>query len=170
MKRRTRPDSKSGAAGIHLWLVLWKAARALEAHSHRSIEALGMCLSDFGVLEALLNKGPLPVNVLGAKVLLTSGSITTAVDRLERRGLVQRRGDANDRRARIVHLTSQGRRVIRKAFADHERAMERAVVALHLEERLELTGLLRKLGRGAEELLKEHRMDAVAGSHRRPKI
>lgn len=37
-----------------------------------------------GVLEALLHKGPLPVNALGEKVLLTSGSITTAVDRLER--------------------------------------------------------------------------------------
>jgi MarR family 2-MHQ and catechol resistance regulon transcriptional repressor len=111
-----------------------------------------MCRSDFGVLEALLHKGPLPVNALGAKVLLTSGSITTAVDRLERRGLVERGGDAADRRARIVHLTAAGRRLIRKLFAEHEQAMEQAASALVQEERAILTRLLRKLGRGAEEI------------------
>lgn len=111
-----------------------------------------MCSSDFGVLEALLHKGPLPVRALGEKVLLTSGSITTAIDRLERRGLVERGGDANDRRARIVHLTSAGRKVIQKLFAEHERAMEQAVSALAPEERAGLLELLRKLGRGAEEI------------------
>lgn len=147
MKKRSEPDS----SGIHLWLVLWKAEKALEKHAIRNVEAAGMCRSDFGVLEALLHKGPLPVNALGAKVLLTSGSITTAIDRLERRGLVERGGDTTDRRARIVHLTAAGRKLIQNLFARHERAMERAVSALAPEERATLTGLLRKLGRGAEE-------------------
>jgi MarR family 2-MHQ and catechol resistance regulon transcriptional repressor len=147
MAKGSGPDS----SGIHLWLVLWKAQKALEKHAIQSIEAAGMCRSDFGVLEALLHKGPLPVNALGAKVLLTSGSITTAVDRLERRGLVKRGGDTTDRRARIVHLTAAGRRLIHSLFAKHEQAMEKAVSALTPEERATLTGLLRKLGRGAEE-------------------
>lgn len=116
-----------------------------------------MCASDFGVLEALLHKGPLPVSALGAKVLLTSGSITTAVDRLERRGWVKRRNDANDRRARVVYLTDSGRRLIRKAFADHEQAMEQTVSALALGERRVLVNLLRKLGRSAEGLLEKRR-------------
>jgi DNA-binding MarR family transcriptional regulator len=54
--------------------------------------------SDFAVLEALLHKGPLPVNEIGKKVLLTSGSITVAVDRLETKGLVERRASGADRR------------------------------------------------------------------------
>ena len=112
-----------------------------------------MCRSDFGVLEALLHKGPLPVNALGSKVLLTSGSITTAIDRLERRGLVERGGDANDRRARVVHLTGAGRKLIRKLFAEHEQAMEKAVSALPPKEQALLIELLRKLGRSAEETL-----------------
>jgi MarR family 2-MHQ and catechol resistance regulon transcriptional repressor len=112
-----------------------------------------MCRSDFGVLEALLHKGPLPVNALGTKVLLTSGSITTAVDRLERRGLVERGGDPKDRRTRIVYLTSAGRKLIRKLFAGHEQAMESAVSVLATDERATLDRLLRKLGHGAEELL-----------------
>jgi MarR family transcriptional regulator, 2-MHQ and catechol-resistance regulon repressor len=146
-------------AGVHLWLVLWKAERSLEAHSRRSVEALGMCRSDFGVLDALLHKGPLSVSELGKKVLLTSGSITTAVDRLEKRGLVERRGAGNDRRARIVHLTAPGRKLIRKLFREHERVMEQAVSTLTWSERSTLVDLLRKLGRGAEQLLGESQTD-----------
>ncbi len=129
-----------------------------------------MCASDFGVLEALLHKGPLPVSALGAKVLLTSGSITTAVDRLERRGWVKRRNDANDRRARVVYLTDSGRRLIRKAFADHEQAMEQTVSALALGERRVLVNLLRKLGRSAEGLMEKRRRGAVKGGHWQQKI
>jgi MarR family 2-MHQ and catechol resistance regulon transcriptional repressor len=100
------------------------------------------------VLEALLHKGPLAVNELGAKVLLTSGSITTAIDRLERKGLVTRGNDPRDRRARIIRLTAPGRKLIRGAFADHERAMEQAVSHLKNQDRVTLIKLLRHLGRG----------------------
>jgi MarR family transcriptional regulator, 2-MHQ and catechol-resistance regulon repressor len=154
-------NSKASASGVHLWLVLWKAARTLEAYSSQSIEALGICRSDFGVLEALLHKGPLNVNVLGAKVLLTSGSITTAVDRLERRGFVERRGDPNDRRARVVHLTHAGRTAIRQMFPSHERAMERAVSTLTAEQRVVLVNLLRKLGLGTQSMLEDARMGPI---------
>jgi hypothetical protein len=57
-------EQNVNATGVHLWLVLWKAARALETHPRQSIEMGDMCRSDFGVLEALLHKGPLPVNIL----------------------------------------------------------------------------------------------------------
>src|SRR5260370_19837810 len=102
------------SSGVHVWLVLWKTARAVERCVQCSIESLDMCHRDFGVLEAVLNKGPLPVNQIGQKVLLTSGSITTAVDRLERKGLVERKDSPEDRRARIVHLTARGRKLIQK--------------------------------------------------------
>lgn len=139
--------------GVHLWLVAWKTTRALEAHARKSIEALPICYSDFGVLEALLHKGPLPVNAIGRKVLLTSGSITTAVDRLERQGFVERRAHADDRRTRVVHLTPRGRRLITRAFAAHERDMERAVAALTPQERATLARLLKKVGLEAASLL-----------------
>jgi MarR family 2-MHQ and catechol resistance regulon transcriptional repressor len=137
--------------GVHVWLVLAKAAKVLAAHAGRSIEGLGICPSDFGALEVLLHKGPQPVNTLGRKLLLTSGSITTAIDRLERRGLVTRRDDPEDRRARVVHLTPAGRRMIQKAFRAHEADMERAVAGLDAGERAALIELLKKLGKQAEE-------------------
>src|SRR6185312_8597414 len=123
MPDKKQPILNPDTSGIHLWLVLWKATHMLQAHANRSVAGLGMGLSDFGVLEALLHKGPLPIKDLGAKVLLTSGSITTAVDRLETKGLVERTGDGQDRRTRIVRLTVGGRRTIRKAFAEHKQAM-----------------------------------------------
>jgi MarR family 2-MHQ and catechol resistance regulon transcriptional repressor len=147
----TSRDTAATPTGAHTYLVLWKAARAMEARAIRSIEGTGLCASDFGVLEALLHKGPLPVNVLGRKLLLTSGSITTAVDRLEARGLVVRREDPDDRLVRRVELTAAGRRLIAPAFARHAADLERAVSVLAPAERATLVALLRKLGVSAEE-------------------
>lgn len=143
----------SDTSGVHLWLLLWKATRAVEADAYRSVRASGWCLSDFGVLEALLHKGPLAVNALGKKVLLTSGSMTAAVDRLERRGWVERTFASTDRRARIVRLTAAGSKLIRRVYAEHAREMQQVFSSLDLKEREALAGLLRKIGRAAEEHL-----------------
>ena len=140
-------ESLTGGSGVHVFLVLWKAARAVEAYAEKSVSELEMCGSDFAVLEALLHKGPLPVNEIGKKVSLTSGSITVAVDRLETKGLVERRAHGTDRRARIVHLTKEGRKVITRAYADHAADMELlASASLTRDERTTLIRLLKKIG------------------------
>jgi MarR family transcriptional regulator, 2-MHQ and catechol-resistance regulon repressor len=123
---------------------LWKAAKAMEQTALGSISRLGLGLSDFAILELLLHKGPQPVNAIGKKVLLTSGSITTAVDRLEARKLVHRAADPNDRRSRIVGLTAAGRRLISTAFKQHANDMERALHVLNSRERSALIRLLKK--------------------------
>src|SRR5437867_10689223 len=129
-------ESLTGGSGVNVFLVLWKAASAVQSYAEESISELEMCGSDFAVLEALLHKGPLPVNEIGKKILLTSGSITVAVDRLENRGLVERRPHGTDRRARIVHLTKEGRRVITRAYAQHAADLERlASASLMVTER-----------------------------------
>jgi MarR family transcriptional regulator, 2-MHQ and catechol-resistance regulon repressor len=122
-----------------------------------------MCSSDFAVLEALLHKGPLPVNEIGRKVLLSSGSITVAVDRLETKGLVERRAHGTDRRARIVHLTKEGRKLITRAYADHAADMERlASSSLTRAERATLIGLLKKIGYQAAGVLDQSDKEAIA--------
>lgn len=142
--------TRQKTSGVHVFLVLWKAYGALRRHSLRSVALLNLDLTDFAVLEALLHKGPLPVNTIGAKVGLTSGSISVAVDRLERRGLVARKDDPEDRRARIVHLTSQGRELIKSAFSKHAAAMESTASCLSTAERRDLVRLLKKLGKAAD--------------------
>jgi MarR family 2-MHQ and catechol resistance regulon transcriptional repressor len=136
-----------------VWLVLWKAYDSLRRHAERHIASLPLGMSDFAILEALLHKGPLPVNTLGAKVRLTSGSASVAIDRLEAKGLVERKADADDRRARVVHLTAEGRKLIQAAFTDHADVLEKAASSLSRRERAELIGLLKKLGQDAARTL-----------------
>src|SRR5260370_6527793 len=93
-----KSESLTGGSGVHVFLVLWKAARAVQTYAEKSIAELALCGSDFAVLEALLHKGSLPVNEIGKKVLLTSRSITVAVDRLEAKGVQERRAHGTDRR------------------------------------------------------------------------
>jgi MarR family transcriptional regulator, 2-MHQ and catechol-resistance regulon repressor len=150
MMRIDKMESLTGGSGVHVFLVLWKAASAIQTYAEKSILGLEMCGSDFAVLEALLHKGPLPVNEIGKKVMLTSGSITVAVDRLETKGLVERRAHGTDRRARIVHLTKEGRKLITRAYADHAADMERlASASLTREDRKTLIRLLKKIGYAA---------------------
>ena len=146
----TKPADKPA---IYTWLVLMKAHRTLKRHAERSIEALDMCLSDFAILEALLHKGPQSVRDLGRRIELTSGAMTTAIDRLETRGLVTRADHPTDRRTWVIHLTPDGETLISKVFAGHEQAMERAMRELSKSERATLTDLLKRLGTTAEEQL-----------------
>lgn len=139
-------------SGVHVWLVLTKAFRALAARAEESLNLSGAGLgdSDFRVLEVLLHKGPLPVNTIGPKVWLTPGSISIAVDRLENKALVKRRS-TDDRRVRLVELTTKGRALITKTFREHAAAMEEAARVLSKEERLILLRLLKKLGKGGDD-------------------
>jgi MarR family transcriptional regulator, 2-MHQ and catechol-resistance regulon repressor len=139
-------SSQNSESATRVWLVLWKAAHAIEQNAIRSVSALDLGRSDFAVLEVLLHKGPQPVNVIGKKVLLTSGSITAAVDRLESRKLVHRRADPKDQRSRIVQLTKTGRHLIERAFQKHAMDMEETMAVLRPGERVELIRLLKKVG------------------------
>jgi MarR family transcriptional regulator, 2-MHQ and catechol-resistance regulon repressor len=156
--------ARSDTPAIHTWLVLMKAHRTLTRHAKRSIETLDMCLSDFAILEAILHKGPQPVRELGRRIDLTSGSMTTAIDRLESRGLVARTDHATDRRAWVIHLTPAGKALITKVFAGHADAMERAMRGLSKTERATLTDLLKRLGTFAEEQLTPEQANDVAHS------
>ena len=148
--------SPSREAATRVWLVLWKAAHAIEQNAIRSVSALGLGPSDFAVLEVLLHKGPQPVNIIGRKVLLTSGSITAAVDRLESRKLLRRTADQKDRRSRIVRLTKTGRHLIERAFQKHAMDMEETMAVLRSGERIELVRLLKKVGMWAAARLDDN--------------
>ena len=150
----TDPGLKN-ISGVHLWLILMKAYRALAQFDAGSIAASGLGLSDFAVLEILLHKGPLPVNTIGRQVMLTSGSITTAVDRLEDKRLVRRQACPNDRRVTYVTLTATGRTLIRRVFKVHADRLERVFEPLSTEERSTLATLLKRLGKHGETLLNQ---------------
>jgi MarR family 2-MHQ and catechol resistance regulon transcriptional repressor len=137
---------KDRAEAPRLWLVLARCHRALSQIAEHSIEETGLSLTDFAVLEALLHKGPLTITEIQGKVLLASGSMTAAVDRLEKKGLLIRSPAPSDRRAKVLELTAEGRRVVETAFRHHAAELESAMAVLSRSERRRLYALLKKLG------------------------
>jgi len=137
----------------HVWLVMMKAMRALTKYALADIEETGLGLSDFGVLEVLLHKGPLPVNTIGPIVDLTPGSISIAVDRLFAKGLVTRVESTEDRRVRIIALTPRGKDLIVPAFRKHSAQMKKVFAELSPEELRVLEEALKKAGKRAAALM-----------------
>ena len=129
-----------------LWWVMARSHHALRLLAEQSITNAGLCLTDFAALEALLHKGPLTISAIQNKVLLASGSITAAIDRLEERGLVVRKSTSSDRRARLVQLTQEGKRVAAAYFEKHVRDLEDLMSVLSAKERLQAYTSLKKLG------------------------
>lgn len=126
-----------------------KLRRAVNSLSRRESEVMlgaGLTESQFGALEALLHLGPLCQRELAAKVLKSAGNMTTVVDNLERRGLVERKRDGDDRRVVTVHLTSSGEELIREAFPGVVDALVEAFSVLTAKDQKELAALCRRLG------------------------
>ena len=132
--------------GTHIRLILWKAEKAVERIDLESIGDTGLCPSDFAIMEALLHKGPLHIGEIGKKVLLTSGSMTAAIDRLENGGYLKRIKQIKDARRCDAALTPRGRRVIAAAYSEHEKNLEKVAEVLDAKERQELVRLLKKIG------------------------
>jgi MarR family 2-MHQ and catechol resistance regulon transcriptional repressor len=143
---------KDAPTPVHAWLVMMKATQAISRYALANLEETGLGDSDFRVLEALLHKGPLPVNVIGPKVNLTPGSISVAVDRLVAKGLVSRVESSQDRRVRIVALTPRGKSVITPVFRAHVATMEKVFADLSRDEIRQLEQQLNRIGRQAESL------------------
>jgi MarR family transcriptional regulator, 2-MHQ and catechol-resistance regulon repressor len=139
-------SASSRVEAPRLWLVLARCHRALNQIAERSIEEAGLCLTDFAALEALLHKGPLTITEIHSKVPLALGSMTAAVDRLEEKGLIIRTAARDDRRAKVLKLTPEGRRVVEAAFRRHAAELEAAMVVLNASEKRQLHGMLKKLG------------------------
>ena len=148
-----------------LWLVMMRSQRALARLAEESITNAGLCLTDFAALEALLHKGPLTISEIQQKVLLASGSMTAAVDRLEKLGLVVRKSSPTDRRARVVHLTAEGKRLAVSCFERHAKDLEALMSALSQQEKEQLYESLKKLGLLAAEKL-NHQEAKVSSSRK----
>ena len=137
----------------HLWTVMTRSHHAVQRLAEASIARTDLCLTDFAALEALLHKGPLTITELQDKVLLASGSMTAAVDRLEKRGLLVRKASPSDRRARVLELTREGKRLAELQFERHARDLESLMSVLSPKEKTALYSSLKKLGLRAAKML-----------------
>lgn len=141
----TEPESLD----LKLWTVLAKAYDAVREHAFAHIEREGLTPGEFGVLDTLYHKGPMLLGELQHRVLVTSGGISYLTDRLERRGLVERREYAEDRRTKEVALTPEGEALMRRIFPEHTAVIERALAGVDPEVKQAVVSLLRTVGRAA---------------------
>ena len=141
----------TGAADEELaldtFIKLMRAADSLSADLSRHVGQHGLTLGQFGVLEALLHRGPLSQCDLGAKLLRSGSNVTTIVDNLEKRALVRRTRRPDDRRVVDVSLTTKGRRIIVALFPDHARRIARHFAVLPADDQARLGASCRTLGR-----------------------
>lgn len=137
-----------------LWDELSRAFDALREHAAGDVARHGLSLGEFGVLEALVDGGPLRAGELQEEARASSGGVTYLVDRLEERGLVERRPDPEDRRARLVELTGRGRAMMDRVLPQHAAALQYATSGLDASGKRRAVELLRELGATAADLEK----------------
>lgn len=139
-------NDKPAYCALNSYTKLMRAAESVTSRTSRPMAAAGLTISQFGVLEALLHKGPLCQRDIAAKILKSTGNITMVIDNLEKQGLVRRERDMEDRRYLTVHLTEKGTTLINKVFADVEASIVAEMSALSAEEQEQLGSLCKKLG------------------------
>lgn len=135
------------AKALRTWIALARAYSALSQVANTDVARHGLTGAEFGVLEALYHKGPMLLNEVQRRILVSSGGITYLVDRLEKRGLVERRDCPGDRRARLAALTPEGETLLAGIFPEHAEAIRQAMSALNAEEKDEMLRIARKLYR-----------------------
>lgn len=134
------------AEALRAYVKLLRACRSVVARIEPLLSSRGLTTTQLGVLEALLHVGPMTQRELGRKVLTSAGNMTDVVDKLERRGLVQRTRKPGDRRAVQVELTPTGHDAIATLFPHHAEDIAQAMGGLSPAELRTLGALLRKLG------------------------
>lgn len=141
-------NSTTTQKSLTCYTKLMRAAESVTARTSRHMAAANLTISQFGVLEALLHKGPLCQRDIAAKILRSTGNITMVIDNLEKRGLVRRERHRHDRRYLNIHLTDSGELLIKDVYAIVETAIVTEMSVLSDTEQELLGGLCKKLGLG----------------------
>ncbi len=135
---------------LELFTVLSRAYIWVYAHAARDHRRYGLNPTEFGILELLYHKGPMPLQQIGEKILISSGNITYSVDKLEKKQLLTRRPAKNDRRVIFAELTEQGHALLAEIFPLHAEVLRAATNGLTSEEKAQAIELLKKLGLAAQ--------------------
>ena len=144
-------DDLRTRAAVGAFVKLMRASRAVTARIEPRLLASGLTMTQFGVLEAILHKGPLSHRDLGRKVLSSAGNLTDVIDKLEARGLVRRVRGCTDRRQVRVELTCAGQAMIACLFPCHANDIAQAMAGLDPCDLEVLGRMLRRLGMAAAQ-------------------
>ncbi|MBQ0140175.1 MAG: MarR family transcriptional regulator [Kurthia sp.] len=132
--------------------VLLRASQTIEAQLRKDMQQFHINLTEFAVLELLYHKGNQPIQRIGEQILITSGSITYVVDKLEQKGYVCRDASPTDRRVTFAKLTKEGHAFIEEIFPIHQKLVEEIFSPINLQEKQQVIELLKKVGYHAKSL------------------
>lgn len=135
---------------LKLFVVLSKAYKTVMDRALKDIKRHGFSSSEFAILEVLYHKGRIPLQQIGEKILVTSGSITYNIDKLEKRGLMVRVPCEEDRRVTYAEITEAGVQLLDSIFPEHMECVDSIMSGLSADEKQQATELLKKLGKKAE--------------------
>lgn len=144
---------EDSSLALKLLVVLSKTTKHVQEHAIRDIRKNGLNLTEFGVLDLLYHKGPFPLQKIGERILISSGSITYVVDKLAKGGYLLRRPCPQDRRVIYAELTPEGKQLFERLFPAHRQAISKAMESLTIEEKKLAIELLKKLGQSAKKKL-----------------
>jgi MarR family 2-MHQ and catechol resistance regulon transcriptional repressor len=137
---------KEEIQALNAFIALMRASDSLNSRQYMSLKKSNLTISQFGALEALLHLGPMCQSVLSKKLLKSGGNITMVIDNLEKRGLVKRKRDTDDRRFISVHLTEKGEKLIQKVFPAHAKNIVNQMSVLSDEEQKNLIDYCKRIG------------------------
>lgn len=147
-EQTVQPPGEEEAMSLKLFVVLSKAYRSLMDQAVKDMKSHGLGSAEFMVLEVLYHRTRIPLQQIGEKVLITSGSITYNIDKLEKRGLLKRVPCDDDRRVTYAEITEAGRELFDDIFPKHVSTIHSMMGGLNGEEKRQATELLKKLGKG----------------------
>lgn len=145
----TNEDMKQS---LKLFIVLSRAHKAISESTNQFFQQNGVNPTEFAVLELLFHKGRQPLQQIGNKILLASGSITYVVDKLEKRGYLNRVSCPTDRRVTYAEISEEGAAFMNGIFPKHERQLHEMMDVLTTEEKEMAIELLKKLGLSIKDL------------------
>ncbi|MCG3087431.1 MarR family winged helix-turn-helix transcriptional regulator [Sporosarcina cyprini] len=137
---------------LKLFIVLSRASKVISEEANKLIETYGLNPTEFAVLELLFHKGRQPIQKIGQKILLRSGSMTYVVDKLEKKCLLKRVFCEEDKRVTFMEITEEGKELIRSIFPSHEKNIQTIMSGLTSDEQEQAIQLLRKLGLSIKDL------------------
>jgi MarR family 2-MHQ and catechol resistance regulon transcriptional repressor len=132
--------------------VLLRASQAIQEVLKKNIALHGLNQTEFAVLELLYHKGDQPIQIIGKKILISSGSITYVVDKLEQKNFAIRKACPTDRRVTFAAITSEGKTFMDQHFPKHEAKIEEIFEQLSEDEINDTIELLKRIGHHAAKL------------------
>lgn len=138
--------TKAETRALDVYIKLRRAVNRLNTRESALMRDAGLTESQFGVLEALDHLGPLCQRELAEKILKSAGNLTTVIDNLERRDLVERRRERTDRRVVTVHLLPAGRDLVGEVMPRNVAMLVEFFSVLKAGEQQEFAAMCRRLG------------------------